>query len=77
MLDRVRSEKKTCAWSTADEIAWLRKLGETAKGNNFYRNYNVRSALRGYIEAAYKRLDWGLVDRDACIETARELLAGA
>jgi hypothetical protein len=76
MLDRVRSEKKTCAWSTADEIAWLKTIGTTAM-DNYAPDYNVKAALRGYIEAAYKRLDWGLMSRDACIEYARELLAGA
>jgi hypothetical protein len=76
MLDRVRSEKKTCAWSTADEIAWLKIIGTTAMENHS-PDFDVKAALRGYIEAAYKRLDWGLMSRDACIETARELLAGA
>jgi hypothetical protein len=75
MLDRVRSEKKTCAWSTADEIAWLKTIGTTARDN--HPDFDVKAALRGYIEAAYKRLDWGLMSRDACIEYARELLAGA
>lgn len=80
MLDTIdtlmiaRSEKKRYAWGTEAELSWLDTIGTTARENN--PNYDVATALRGYISASYQRRDWMDIDRDVCVNHARELLAG-
>lgn len=58
------------AWGTADEIAFIRGLGLWYNGQRMSRI----SLLRGYIEGARNRADWGATNSRESIDYARREL---
>jgi hypothetical protein len=61
-------ESKT--WDTRDEVLFIKKLGcvheETKK--------HKAKALEGYINACYKRVNWGDIDISIVLREARQQL---
>jgi len=59
-------------WQTRDEQDFIRTLGSNALPEA--RSAPRRVLLARYLAAAERRADWGLMDKAACIATARALL---
>lgn len=69
-------------WTTNSEIEWLNAIGdalEEEKNRNMPVDSRVfidrKELLRGYLEGAKKRSRWGKMDRVACINHAKLILA--
>ena len=59
------------SWSTRDELNFLRKIGTFGlKG----AGRDPKKCLEGYIKAAKNRVDWGKIDKEVAVETAKALL---
>lgn len=64
-------------WSTKDELSFIQGLGHWHNWATPAIGRGMRIvALRGYIEAAPHR-EWGNVDPEVCISTAKNCLAQA
>lgn len=69
-------------WTTNSEIEFLNTIGD-ALDEMINRNLPAdtritidrKELLRGYLESAQKRSRWGRMDRAACINHAKLLLA--
>lgn len=69
-------------WTTDSEIQWLNTIGDVMEGEK-NRDMPVDSRvfidrkelLRGYLEGAKKSSRWGKMDRTACINHAKLVLA--
>ena len=61
-----------CHWETRDELDFLSRLGR----NDLTSTHSAprRVLLTRYLDAALQRSNWGLMDKAACISTARALL---
>ena len=59
-------------WLTRDEQDFIRTLGSNALPEA--RSAPRRVLLARYLAAAERRADWWLMDKAACIATARALL---
>jgi hypothetical protein len=69
-------------WTTDSEIKWLNTIGdvlEEEKNRNMPVDGRVfidrKNLLRGYLEAAKNRSNWGAMDRTVCINHAKLMLA--
>ena len=56
------------AWGTSSEIRFLENLGTFAAK----RNYTPEELYERYIEAAYRRSNWGSMDEKVVIKKAVE-----
>ena len=58
-------------WTNHNEFQFLRGLGTHSKAG-----VDRVQALRGYIEAANRRIRWGAIECDQAIDYAQKLLGG-
>lgn len=67
-------DSKQKKYQTSCEMDFLRHLGSYGPHAASFR-LTKADLLRGYLEAAKKRHDWGEIDREKIIEYATELLS--
>lgn len=60
--------------TTSYEIKFLEKLGTFAAQDCFASTIDRKTLLERYIQAAKKRVDWGKLDKQECLNFARAQL---
>lgn len=78
-LNRVNAQGIDDTWATRDEVGFILGLGSHCEGaHSSLREWRIRdrkTLLRQYIRAANNRVEWGAVDKEACVTMAATLLA--
>lgn len=62
------------AWSTADELAYIRRIGQ---GSEQTRNASRHALLKNYFHAGQQRANWGTMDRTAVLKAAFQAMLAA
>ena len=60
------------SWTTKNEMDWLDNIGRSSPST---RTSNAVDLLRSYVEYADRRICWNEIDKFACVEHAKRLIA--
>lgn len=60
------------SWTTKNEMEWLDNIGRSSQSTSTSRAVDL---LRSYVERADRRIRWNEIDKIACVEHAKRLIA--
>ncbi len=60
------------SWTTKNEMDWLDNIGRSSPST---RTSNAVDLLRNYVERSERRICWNEIDKRACVEHAKRLIA--
>ncbi len=60
------------SWTTKNEMEWLDNIGRSSPSTQWMEKIDL---LRNYVEYSDRRICWDGIDKQACVDHARWLIA--